>query len=185
MISAAYAAAEEHAQSAGMPQFESSVFAHQIFWSIVSFLALLYLLNRFVLPTIQKLLDERSHKIRDDLQSAETIRLEAEKAHALLQRQIGTARQMSEQILEEARLESAKYREEAVEALTKELAKKRTTALNEIESAKNKALAEVRDVVVDVAIMATEKLIAKSVTKADANKMVQDALGAIQEHPLH
>lgn len=184
MIASAYAATAEHAAAgSGMPQFEPSVFQHQIVWSIASFLVLLYLLKKYVLPPIEKILDERGSKIRSDLEAAEKSRLEADKVRQDIQRQLASARRVAEQTVEEARLEAARYRELARESLTQELAKKKNVALEEIEAAKRAAVAELHDAVVDIAMLATEKLIAKSMTKNDVNKMVQEAVTAIQDNP--
>ncbi|MBF0147784.1 MAG: F0F1 ATP synthase subunit B [Magnetococcales bacterium] len=182
MIATAVAATAEHTASSGMPQFEPSVFGHQIFWSIASFFILLYLLKTHVLPAIEKVLDARGNKIRSDLENAEQSRRLAEKAAIDTQKQLNAARRMAEQTIEEARLESARYREMARESLSQELAKKKSVALAEIETAKQKAMTELHHVAVDIAMLATEKLIAKNMTKTETNKMVQEAIAAIQEH---
>ncbi|MBF0107603.1 MAG: F0F1 ATP synthase subunit B [Magnetococcales bacterium] len=182
MIAAAYAATAEHAASSGMPQFEPSVFEHQIFWSIASFIILVALLKKHVLPAIEKVLDARNSKIRNDLENAEHSRRDAEKAANDMQKQLNAARRMAEQTIEEARLEAAKYRDMAREALSQELAKKKSVALAEIETAKQKAVTELHEAAVDIAMMATEKLIAKNMSKAETNKMVLEAIAAIQDH---
>lgn len=182
MVAAAYAVTGGHAAAAssGMPQFEPSVFQHQIFWSIASFVILVYLLKKHVLPAIEKVLDTRNNKIRADLDSAEQSRKNAEKTSVDMQKQLSSARRLAEQTIEEARLEAARYRDLARESLSQELAKKKSVALAEIETAKQVALAEIHDAAVDLAMLATEKLIAKSVTKVEANKMVLEAIAAIQ-----
>jgi F-type H+-transporting ATPase subunit b len=182
MISVAYAAAEEHAKSAGVPQFEPSMFEHQIFWSVISFLILLYLLNKHVLPAISDLLDVRAKKIEDDLSSAQSARQEAEKAQADLNNKMSSANKVASDVFEQARVEANLHKEQALEELGVELEKKKSAAVEEIEMAKKKALADVQSVVVDVAIMATEKLISKNVTKASASAMVDEALIEIKKN---
>lgn len=180
MISDAYAAAAGHAESAGVPQFEPSFFQHQIVWSVISFAILLYLLNKHVLPAINDLLDARSKKIEDDLASAELARNEAKRAQENLNGQLTAAHQMATETMEQARVDAVNHREQALKELTAELEKKRVSAIAEIENAKKKALAEVQSVVVEVAMMATEKLIAKTVNKTIANAMVEEALQDIK-----
>jgi F-type H+-transporting ATPase subunit b len=182
MISVAYAAAEEHAQSAGVPQFEPSMFQHQIIWSVMSFLILLFLLNKYVLPAINDLLDARAKKIAEDLDGAEKARTEAEKARAELNHQLTSSRQTASEICEQARVEANLIKDRALEELSEELSKKKVAAVEEIEATKKKAMAEVQAVVVDVAIMATEKLIAQTVTKDSANAMVEEALSEIKNN---
>ncbi|MBF0422830.1 MAG: F0F1 ATP synthase subunit B [Magnetococcales bacterium] len=182
MIATAYAATGEHATAgSGMPQFEPSVFQHEIIWSIASFFILLYLLRKYVLPPIEKILDERSGKIRSDLDAAEKSRLDAEKISREINEQLSSARKIAEQTIEDARQETARFRDHAREALNQELAKKKNTAMAEIEAAKQAAMAELHHAIVDISMLATEKLIAKSMSKNDVNKVVQETLTAIQD----
>ena len=181
MISSAYAATEGHAPSSGLPQFDSSVFSSQIFWTVVSFFLLMYLLKRYVIPAINDILDSRGKKISDDLQSAEKARLESERVLASYQEQLDHARQMAMTTLEAARLEAVALRDGAVAELKEQLEKKKVVALEEIERARVKAMAEVRLAAVEMAMLATEKLIAKSVGQAEADAMVEAALQQMEE----
>lgn len=76
--------------------------SYDILWSSVVFVVLFLLFWRFVLPTLQRILDERSEGIERKLEQAETDRAEAQ---ALLER-------YREQ-LAEARSEAARIRAEA------------------------------------------------------------------------
>ncbi|MBF0447631.1 MAG: F0F1 ATP synthase subunit B [Magnetococcales bacterium] len=182
MISVAHAAAEGHAESAGMPQFEPSFFEHQIVWSIVSFLILLYLLRKHVLPAINDLLDARSKRIEEDLDNAKQARKMAEKAQAELNNQLVTARKIAAESIEQARADAARQREQALAELSVELSEKKNAAVEEIETAKAKAMTEIQSVVVDLVMLATEKMIAKSVTKSAASAMVEEAMQEISAH---
>lgn len=182
MISSAYASTEAHAQSSGLPQFESSVFSSQIFWTIVSFFILMYLLKRYVIPAINDILDSRGKKISDDLQNAEKTRKESERVLASYQEQMDRSRQMAKNTLEEARMEAATFRENALAELNQQLDKKKESAMEEIERARNKAMADVRQAAVEVAMLATEKLIAKAVSKKEADAMVESAMAQLQEN---
>ena len=181
MISSAYAAAEEHAQSSGLPQFDSSVFGSQIFWTIVSFFILMYLLKRYVIPAINDILDSRGKKISDDLQNAEKARTEAERVLANYQAQLDRARQTAMTTLEEARMEAAAQWERAFTELNEQLAKKKASAVEEIERVRMKAMADIRQAAVEMAMLATEKLIAKSVGRKEADAMVESALKQIEK----
>lgn len=182
MISSAYAATDAHAQSSGLPQFDSSVFASQIFWTVVSFLVLMYLLKRYVIPAIGDILDNRSRKISDDLQQAEKARQDADRLLIAYREQTERARQMTAATLEEARLEASAIRDQALVELGEELAKKRSAALDEIERARLRAMEDVQSAAVELAMLATEKLIAKTVNKAKAEEMVKEALTHLEQN---
>lgn len=184
MISSAYASTDAQAPSSGLPQFDSSVFASQIFWTVVSFFLLMYLLNRFVLPAINDILESRGKKISEDLSQAETIRKEAERVLANYKEQLSSARQMALTTVEEARQAAVQHREDAMIELNEQLAKKKASAMDEIERARQNAVADVREAAVEIAMLATEKLIAKSVNNADAKAMVDTALQQLEKSPV-
>ncbi|MBF0181148.1 MAG: F0F1 ATP synthase subunit B [Magnetococcales bacterium] len=184
MITEAYAsagAAGKEAAASGLPQFESSVFASQIFWTFVSFFILLMLLRKYVLPAIETILDARASRIADEIQKAEAGRKEAERLQANFQGQLVAARQTAAKMMEEARLDAARMKEQAHEELQQELTKKKNAALVEIEQAKHKAMEEVRTVAVELSMQVAEKLIVKSMSDEDASRMVQEALTNLGE----
>ncbi|MBF0341420.1 MAG: F0F1 ATP synthase subunit B [Magnetococcales bacterium] len=188
MIASAHASAGAAAGSSGLPQFEPSVFGSQIFWTVVSFFLLMVLIKKYVLPPIINILDSRSSRIADDLQKAEQARKEGERLLTNYQGQMVAARQMAAQTLEEARQEALRHREQAVDELNKELAKKKNAALVEIEQAKHKAMEDVRSAAVELSMLVAEKLIVKSMSAEDASRMVQEAvaqLGENQQVRLH
>lgn len=181
MIGTAYAAAAEHAGS-GLPQFQSSFFSSQIFWAFVSFATLLALLTKYVLPGINDVLDARSRQIENDLKEAEKNRTASEKVLKEQRKELAAAREMASKIADEARQDAIQSREEALSELEAELSRVKTSAFDEIEQAKRKAVSEVKNVAVDLTIQATEMLIAKSVTKVHANKMVDEAIREISQN---
>ncbi|MBF0370762.1 MAG: F0F1 ATP synthase subunit B [Magnetococcales bacterium] len=172
MISIAHAAEG----ASGLPQFDSSTFSSQFFWTVASFIVLVVLLKKYVIPAINDILDARGKQIGDDMDNAEKLRKEADKVLAEYQEKLSMAGETAAKTIEAARMDAARFREDAHNKLEAELGKKKEAALAEIEQTKQKAMADVKNTAVDVAMLATEKLISKAVTKTDANKMVQAAL---------
>ncbi|ABK46161.1 ATP synthase F0 subcomplex B subunit [Magnetococcus marinus MC-1] len=178
MISAAYAAthaAAEHAQS-GMPQFDSSTFSSQMFWTVISFVALLLLLKKFVVPAISDVLEARASRIEEELKAAENERKEAAALLVDQRAEVKAEREKIAQLLESARKEADALREQEKAELEAELAKLKSQATQDIEQARRQAMSEVRGVVVEVALAVTEKLITKSIDKAEANKLADEAI---------
>lgn len=180
IIGTAYAETAQHASS-GMPQFETSTFSSQSFWAVVSFAILLFLLTKYVIPAVNNVLDARNNKIRDDIDGAKQLKDDAEKVLADYRHQLSQAAAEAARIQEDAQQDAARRREKEMAELEDKLAKKRASAMEEIEQAKRKAISEVRDVAVELAMLTTEKLIAKSITPEDALAMVDDAIKQLQE----
>ena len=182
MIASAYAAsADGHAPASGLPQFDSTVFASQMFWTVVSFLILMYLMNRFIIPAIQDILDGRGNKIAEDLEQAKKSRKEAQRLLDSYREQVASAREMAGAAVEESRQAANRHREQALEDLDEELAKKKKAALQEIDGAQRNAIAAVRNAAVELAMLATQKLISKAVTQSDADAMVLEVLEQIDQ----
>ncbi len=177
MISEAYASGG----GGGLPQFDSSTFSSQFFWTVVSFVALLFLLNKYVIPAINRILDARGKSIESDLSNAEQMRNEAKKVLADYKAKLRDSAKQAEETLADAQKEATQHREQALAELNAELDKRQTSATEAIEQAKRKALDEVKDAVADLAILTTQKLIAKSVTKTEANKMVTEAIAEMEK----
>ncbi|MBF0589536.1 MAG: F0F1 ATP synthase subunit B [Magnetococcales bacterium] len=182
MISVAHASEGAHAASGGggLPQFDASTFSSQFFWTLVSFLALLFLLNKYVIPAINRVLDAREKTISGDLSNAENMKKEAQQVLADYQAKLRDSAKKAEQTLADAQKEAAQNREQALKELNAELQKKQDSATEAIEQAKRKAIEEVKVVAADLAIITTQKLISKSVTKTEANKMVTEAISEME-----
>ncbi|MBF0124317.1 MAG: F0F1 ATP synthase subunit B [Magnetococcales bacterium] len=178
-------ATDGHPPSSGLPQFDTSTFSSQTFWSIVSFLILVALLNKYVIPAIRNILDARSKSIQEDINGAKQSRVDADKALAEYRRLISTARESAAQIMDETRREAIAYRDNALKTLEEESARKKAVVMEEIEQSKRAAMQEIATHAVEIALLATEKLLAKSVTAADANQMVDEAIRQMgQQRPI-
>ncbi|HRD78672.1 MAG TPA: F0F1 ATP synthase subunit B', partial [Hyphomicrobiaceae bacterium] len=78
----ALAAAAGAKDAGGMPQFNPEHFVPQLFWLIVSFTLLYLLLSRIALPRIGQVIEERQDRVRRDLDEANRMKSDTEKALA-------------------------------------------------------------------------------------------------------
>lgn len=181
MIANAYATAAQHAAAGGgVPQFDSNSFASQGFWAVVSFIVLVVLLKKYVVPAVNDVLDARTRQIEEDLASAARMREEAQMELQKYRHELRSANENATRIMEEARQDANRQRDRLIQQLEDELATKRNAALAEIEQAKRQAMAEVQGAIVEMTIMATQKLISRTVTQDDAHRMVNEAMQEMQ-----
>ena len=75
-----------------MPQLESATFISQIVWLAVTFLALYVVMARIALPRIGEVLEARQDRIAHDLDTAASLKAEAEAALAAYETSIAEAR---------------------------------------------------------------------------------------------
>ncbi len=122
-----------------MPQFDPTFFAPQLFWLFLTFVTLYVLMTVVALPKIGAVLDERQRKIDDNLDKAAQLKAEAEAAVAAYERALSESRAHAHSVIKEASDRLAPEAEQIKDGETR------------IAQAKDKALANVRDVAVDVA----------------------------------
>jgi len=101
MATEAAAVAGEATEKLGMPQLDFSTYPNQIFWLLITLVAIYLILSKVALPRIREVLAERAGIISNDLSAAEELRqkaVAAEKAYndALARARIEAARIVSE-----------------------------------------------------------------------------------------
>ena len=128
-----------------MPQFEQiSVFSSLIFWSIVSFGIFLFLMKKYAFPPIFEIIEAREKKISGDLQSAEDIKVAAEKLKKDFEEQLKSAHDKAATIVQLASEESRKNQEKALEETQAKCRQMLKEAEHEIQTSRNQILAEIR-----------------------------------------
>lgn len=149
MASATEAGAEAagHAAGAvGMPQLDVSTFANQIFWLVITLVAIWWVLSRIALPRIGAVLAERSGTITNDLAAAEELSLKVKEAELAYAKALAEARSEAGRIVGEAREAIKADLAEATERADLEIAAKTAeseAAITAIRAASEDAIREV------------------------------------------
>ena len=86
-----------------MPQLDFSTFPNQIFWLVLTLVALFFILDRVALPRIAGVIAARRAAITGDLASAEELKRKAEAAEAAYEAALAEARTQAQRISEETR----------------------------------------------------------------------------------
>jgi F-type H+-transporting ATPase subunit b len=149
------------------------------FWVAVGFIILLGLIGKRAYRLVIVSLDERAERIRGRID--ETARL-AEEAQALLatyERKQRDAAGEAEQILADARREVDRLTEHAAAELERSLRRREEMAIERISQAEAAAVAEVRASAVDVAVEATQRLIAAKMTAKQSDALIDAAIAEL------
>lgn len=163
-------------EGVGMPQFDSSTFASQLFWLVVILGVFFLALRNVALPRIGGALEERRRKIDDDLDKAAAHREDAEKALAAYEKALAGA---AGEALEIQRRNAAELSDAAAERsaeLATRLGEDSRAAEERIAAAMKPALANIQDVAVEAARDAVTRLAGIKVSQADAEAAVAAAL---------
>jgi len=151
------------------------------FWALISLIIFLGILAYVKVPAMMAgALDKRADQIRNELEEAKKLREEAQQLLAEYQRKRKEAESEAESILSAAEREAAVLREEA-KAKTEEYVSRRTAmAEQKIRQAEADAINEVRASAVDLAIVATEKLISSKVDSNVSGELFKASLGELK-----
>lgn len=152
-----------------------------IFWTITTFLILLFILKRIAWKPILQALAEREENIRASLEKAEQARREAELILQENSRRLVEAEEQARKIINEGREYSNKIRTEILEKANQEAKRMIDLAQQEIERKKEEALDELREVVSELSIQAAEKILEKSIDKEENKKIVEKLIQNISK----
>ena len=162
-----------------MPQFDPTFFAPQLVWLLLTFVTLYVLMSVVALPKIGAVLDERQRKIDDNLDKAAQLKAEAEAAVAAYERALAESRAHAHAVVKEASDRLAHEAEERNKALAARLSEQIKAGETRLAQAKDKALANVRDVAIDVAGSVFTRLVGSA---ADAARLDTAVAAALKEH---
>ena len=145
-----------------------------------NFLLLLFILQRFAYKPIVGMLDERSRRIRSDLDEARRLREEAERDRETYRQQLNRSRDEARSVLEEANNVAARIREQAILDAEQQNAVTLQRARDEIAREKEHAIAELRREVGDLAIRVATQVVGRTIDANDQQRLVDEALANVR-----
>jgi F-type H+-transporting ATPase subunit b len=150
-------------------------------WVAIAFLILVGLLVKLgVHNLLFKALDDRSARIKAELDEALKLRKEAEGVLAEYRRRQGEAEKTAESIILNARVEADRMAAEAQTKVEEFIARRTKMAETKIAQAEAQALADVRATAADVAIAAAEAILVKTTHGAAAEALVTQGIGDLK-----
>jgi F-type H+-transporting ATPase subunit b len=147
---------------------------YDIIWSAVCFVIILVFFWRYVLPRMQKLLDERSEAIEGNIAKADEAQRKAEAALEQYTAQLADARAEAGRIRETAREDGKKIVAEAKEQASTEAARISASAQAQIEAERQSALVSLRSEVGTIAIDLASGVVGETLTDDQKAKAVVD-----------
>jgi F-type H+-transporting ATPase subunit b len=154
-------------------------------WSAITFLVFLVVLKRFAWGPLIEGLDRREGSILDNIASAEASRIKAERMLAEHAAKLEKVQDEVREILAEAKRDAEHTKTEIMATAQKEAEATRQRAVHDIERARDQALDELFNQVGRVVYQATEQVLGRSVTTADNDRLIEEALSSFaqRKHP--
>ncbi|MFQ3593437.1 MAG: hypothetical protein SNJ82_09675 [Gemmataceae bacterium] len=145
-------------------------------YTIIVFLLLLFILNRFAWPQIKAGLLAREQSIAHDRAEADRAKAEAEAARKELAEKLAKANDEIRAMMDKARADASTAAALEIARGKEELAAEKKRLREEMDRARDQALLEVWKSAATLATLISAKTIRKHLTEEDHRALVEDAL---------
>ncbi len=150
-----------------------------VFWTIVTFIFLLFFLKKFAWKPILTALDQRETAIKESLEKADRAREDAQKVLDQNQANLAKAEEESKQIINQSRAYAEKLKEQMMQESKEQAKKIIEEASSEIQRNKDAAFDELKSQVVEIVIQAAEKILRENLDQEAQKKIVNKYIGEI------
>ena len=144
----------------------------QLIAQIVGFLVLLFILSKLLYKPLLKVIDERSAKIKESLEAAESAKEQAAASQEQMQDDIRKAREEGQQMIAQARDVAARFRDEEMAKARDEIAAERAKAEADIQRERDAAIEDLRQEFAGLAISAAERVVERSLSESDHRDII-------------
>jgi F-type H+-transporting ATPase subunit b len=151
----------------------------ELVWGTISFVILLALFFKFGYPAVVKSMKAREDRIRDDLEGAEGAKSEAENVLTEYRAQLADARAEAGRIIDEARQAADQVRRDLIARAESDGADLRTRAQEDIRLAGERAMADLRGRVSDLAIELAEKVVERNLDRDTQLALIENYINSV------
>jgi F-type H+-transporting ATPase subunit b len=148
----------------------------QLIAQVANFFVLLVLLRLTLYKPILGMLDERKQKIAEGLNAAEIARAEASQAQANIQAQLDQARREGQEIVGNAQAIATRIQTEAREQSARDREAALERARTEIQLERDRAIADLRGQFADITVTAASRVIGQSLDRQAHQRIIDETL---------
>ena len=156
-----------------------SVVPGLMIWTIVTFAIVVVVLWRLAFSRVQALIDERRERIRQALDEADRAREEARNLREQTRREREEAKIERERMLEEARRQGQQAQAQAREEAQRDLERRLEENQRAIEAENRKFREQIRRDVIELTLLASEKVTRKALDAGDQRRLIDETLSEI------
>ncbi|HWG04542.1 MAG TPA: F0F1 ATP synthase subunit B [Beijerinckiaceae bacterium] len=154
-------------------------------WIAIAFVLVVIVAWRPLKARLQSMLDERAVQIGKELDAAQRLREEAERTLADYQQKQRDALAQAEEILAHAKVEAKAIGERAKRDLAAAIERRRKMATDRIALEEQKAVADVRNLAVDIAVAASRHILAQNLDDNRRGALVDQAIADLPRQLQH
>lgn len=149
-------------------------------WVLFSFIIFAYIVVKAARSYFSNVLDARIEQIRNELQTAENLHVEAQELLAQYQRKHTNAVKEAEEIIANAELYAAKIRKQAKEEQREAMDRREAQLAERLERMKENAIVEIQRYAAEIAVEATREIIVREFDKKADKAFTDQALKEIK-----
>ncbi|MGH2675104.1 MAG: F0F1 ATP synthase subunit B [Actinomycetota bacterium] len=153
--------------------------ADELIFGSLAFLLVFVVLARYAFPRLNRGLQERSERIRSELERAEEARTEAESSLRRYEQQLQEARAESGRIIEEARKTAESMRRDLLAKAEEESRAIVGRAQEEIRAARDRAIQQLRGQLAEWSVELAGRVVGASLDKRRQLKLVEDYIDEV------
>lgn len=143
---------------------------------VVTFIILLVVLRFLAYKPIMRMLDERSKRVKESMEQAEAVKEQSERAEDELKKQLEEASREGQERIARAVKAGEEVKLKAQEDAKKEAETLLNRARSEIQRERDDAVGEVRREFADLTVLAAGKVIEKSLDKEEHRELIDKVL---------
>ena len=145
---------------------------------LASFLIVLFILGRYVLPIFQRTLAKRQEVIREGVENAEKAKRDVAEAQSNAERIILDAKRQAQEVIERASQNAEQIAQQIQDEAREKAEKYNQQQVARIQQEANRARMELSRDVVNLSIEAASKVINRSVDSKDNRRLVEEFVTA-------
>ena len=145
-------------------------------WVAISFVLFFGIVLKFGKGALISMLDKRIGEIKEEIKSAEALRIEAQELLAQYQRKHRDAMQESKKIIDNAQKQAEKIRELAESELAETMERREKQLQERLQRLEQSAINEIQKYAADLAIQATAEIIANKLDKQANDRLIDQAI---------
>ena len=153
-------------------------------WTLITFGIALFVLWKFAFGPLQKMIDQRRDRIQESMDAAEETRAEARRLLQEYETTLAKVRLEAQEILERSRTTGEHAKAELMAEARIQSERLLAQAHEQIERDTLAAIRELKAQIADLTALATEKVAARSLSDADQQRLIDEALAELRVDQL-
>lgn len=152
---------------------------NELIMGAVCFAIVYFFMAKFVIPAMNKMLDERRAKIQGEMEKAEATRTEADHILSDYKSQLAGARDEANRIIEEARKTAEQLGKDMAVKADEQAQATVARAQEEIRAERDRVFQELRTQVGDIAVELAGRVVGQSLDKGGHERLIDDYIDQV------